>query len=240
VNINAIFMNKNDVVTQITQEMIARANRSEDTWEQVWALIWSAYGSVLQQQIGEALQAGQAALAIFEKLENPFGISVASGLILGIISMAMRDMSAAKEYFLRGMHAAEGINYLRLLQIIYDNLGTLALIENEVEQAREFFLKSLRISQECGQTREMLASLRDLANVYIAQGNPDAALKLLAVVLNHPASDQNSLNRPERLRDEAEKLRAQIETGLDKSRYGSAWESGQKKRLADVVAQILN
>jgi predicted ATPase len=240
VNINAIFMNKTDVVTQITQEMIARANRSEDIWEQVWALIWSAYGFVLQQQVGEALQAGQAALAIFEKLENPFGISVASGLILGIISMAMGDMSAAKEYFLRGMHAAEGINYLRLLQIIYDNLGTLALIENDVERAREFFLKSLRISQECGQTREMLASLRDLANVYIAQGNPDGALKLLAVVLSHPTSDQNSLNRPERLRDEAEKLRALIESWLDPSLYQSAWEIGQRHRLADVVAQILH
>ena len=240
VNINAIFLNKNDLVIQISQEMMARADRSGDLWERGWALIWSAYAFVLHHQIREALQAGQEALAMFEKFENPFGISVASGLILGIISMAMGDMRAAKEHFLRGMHAAEGIKYLRLLQVVYDNLGTLALIENDVEQAREFFLKSLRISQESGQTREMLASLRDLANVYIAQGYPDTALQLLAVVLQHPASEQNSLNRPERLRDEAEKLRAQIETGLDQSRYGSAWESGQRKRLADVVAQILN
>jgi len=113
-------------------------------------------------------------------------------------------------------------------------------MENDVEQAQEFFLKSLRISQESGQTREMLASLRDLANARIAQNNLDGALQLLAVVLNHPASEQNSLNRPEPLRDEAENLRIQIETQLDGPRYQSAWESGQKKRLADVVTQILN
>ena len=53
-------------------------------------------------------------------------------------------------------------------------------------------------SQECGQTREMLASLRDLVSIHIAQGNLDEALKLLAIVLNHRASDQNSLNHPER------------------------------------------
>jgi len=154
--------------------------------------------------------------------------------------MATGDYSTAKSRFIRGVQAGEEINYLRLLQISNDNLGTIALMENDFDQAKQFFLKSLRISQECGQTRELLASLRDFASVYIAQGDLDEALRLLAVVLNHPASEQNSLNRPERLRDEAEKLRAQIESQLDPLIYKSAWERGQKRRLAEVVAQILN
>jgi hypothetical protein len=49
----------------------------------------------------------------------------------------------------------------------------------------------------------------------------------------------DSLNRSEFLRDEAEKLRVQIETQLDQPRYLSAWEAGQRRRLGDVVAQIL-
>ena len=85
----------------------------------------------------------------------------------------------------------------------------------------------------------MLASLRDVASVYIAQDNLETALQLLAVVLNHPAGEQNSLNRPERLRDEAEKLRAKIESQLEQSRYQPAWEAGQRQRLADVVTQIV-
>jgi len=133
---------------------------------------------------------------------------------------------------------------VRMLLICSETLGTLALMENDIEQAQQFSLACLRISRDSGQTREMLASLRDLASVYIAQGNPEAALQLLAVVLRHPASEQNSmssvqLNRPERLRDEAEKLRVQIESQLDQTLYQSAWESGQKNRLAEVVAQIL-
>jgi hypothetical protein len=85
----------------------------------------------------------------------------------------------------------------------------------------------------------MLASLRDFASVCIEQGNLDTALQLLAVVLNHPASEQNSLNRPEPIRDEAEKLRAQIEPQLDQPRYQAAWQAGQRRRLAEVVSQIL-
>ena len=153
--------------------------------------------------------------------------------------MAIGDTSAAKSHYLRGAQQAEEIHYGRMLQICYETLGTLALIEEDLERAQQFSLKCLRISQDCGQTREMLASLRDLAKVYVAQGDLDSALQLLAVVLNHPASEQNSLYRTERLRDESETLRAQIETRLDRPRYESAWEAGQKKRLAEVVAQIL-
>lgn len=239
-NINAIFLNNYEVVLQISQEMMERAERSGDIWERGWAFVWWAYALVLQRQINEALQAGQEALSIFEKLGNPFGLSAASGIILAAISMATGDISAAKTHYLRGAQAAEELNYLRMLQITNDNLGTVALLEGDIQQAQQFFLNSLRISQECGQTREMLASLLDFANVYVAQGDLEKALQLLATVLNHPASDQNSLNRPERLRDEVEKLRVQIENQLDRARYQSAWESGQGQRLADVVTQILH
>jgi predicted ATPase/class 3 adenylate cyclase len=238
-NINAIFLNRIEIVFQISQAMLDRAERSGDAWEQGFARIWWAYALVLQRHINEALQTGQEALAIFEKLDNPFGLSVVSGIILAAIALAIGDTNAAKAHFLRGMQAAEKINYLRLLQRTYDGLGTTALLEHEVERAQQYFMKSLRISQECGQTREMLASLLDLAGVNIAQGNLDNALQLLAIVLHHPASDQNSLNRPGFLRDEAEKLRSQIEGQLDQPVYQSAWETGQRQRLTEVVTQIL-
>src|SRR5262249_60289176 len=107
------------------------------------------------------------------------------------------DLETAKAHFLRSMQAAEEINYLRVLQRTYDGLGTVALLERDIQQAEQFFTKSLRISQECGQAREMLSSMLDLVKVKIARGNLDDALQYLAVVWNHPTSDQNSLNHPE-------------------------------------------
>jgi len=238
VAINAVFFNKVEILSQITQEVEARAERSGDVFERVWALEWRAYALILQYQIDRAVQTLQQGLALSEGLDNPLVWSWSEAL-LGACSMAIGDASAAKTYYSRGARQAEEINYVRMLQICYETLGTLALIEQDLEQAQQFSLKCLRISQECGQTREMLASLRDLASVYIAQGKLDRALQFLAVVLNHPASEQNSLNRPEPIRDEAEKLRVQIESQLDHSLYQLAWESGQKLLLADVVTQIL-
>jgi tetratricopeptide (TPR) repeat protein len=239
---NAMVLNKIELITQISQDMLERADRSRDPWEQGWALMWSAYVRLLQGQPNAALQTGQEALAIFEKSDSPFGSAAAAGFSLAQTALLIGDIGAAKAYFLRGMQAAEEINYLLLLQRTYDGLGMVALMEKDPEQAQQFFLKSLRISQECGQTREMLASLLELANLRVALGNLDEALGLLAVVLNHPASDQISLNtnRSESLRDAAEKLRAKIESQMDRSLYQAAWKASKKRRLADVVAQILN
>jgi tetratricopeptide (TPR) repeat protein len=238
---NAMVLNKSELITQISQDMLERAERSGDPWEQGWALMWSAYVLLLQGQLEEALRTGQEALAIFERSDSPFGSAAAAGFSLAQTALLIGDIGAAKAYFLRGMQAAEEINYLLLLQRTYDGLGLVALIEKDPEGAQQFFLKSLRISQECGQTREMLASLLELANVHIARGNLDEALGLLAVVLNHPASDQNSLNtnRSESLHDTAEKLRAKIEPLLNQLLYQSAWEGGKRQRLSDVVTQIL-
>ena len=240
-NINAIFLNKVEIVHQISQAMMERAERSGDAWERGFAHIWWAYALVLQRQTDKALQAGEEAVSTFEKLSDPFGLSVALGIIMAAIALAIGDLDKAKAHFSHGMQAAEEINYLRLLQRTYDGLGTAALLENDIEQAEQFFTRSLRISQECGQTREMLASLLDLAKVKMMQGILDEALQHLAVVWNHPASDQNSLNHPEMiLRDEAEKLRTQAEGHLDPEHYQLAWRAGLRHSLADVVAKILN
>lgn len=238
--INAIFLNKTEVVIQLSQAMTERAERSGDTWERGFSHTWLSYAFVLQGQVDKALQAGQESISAYESLGDPFGLSIALGIILAAVALAMDDLETAKSYFSRSMQAAEEINYLRILQRDYDGLGSAALLERDIEQAESFFTKSLRISQECGQIREMLSSLLDLVKVKISQGNLDDSLQYLAVVQKHPASNQNSLSHPEMiLRDEAEKLRAQIESQMDQSLYQSAWERSRALKLAEVVTHIL-
>lgn len=238
VAVNAVFLNKVEILSQITQEMAAWAERRGDGFERVWGFEWRAYALILQHQIDSAAQSLQQGLALGKELDNPLVWSWSEAL-LGACSMAMGDTSGAKTYYSRGAQKAEEINYVRMLQICYENLGSLALIEKDLEGAQQFSLECLRISQERGQPREMLASLRDLASVCVGQGKLDRALQFLAVVLKHPASEQNSLNRPETIRDEAERLRAQIESQMDPSLYQFAWERDQELHLTDVVTEIL-
>jgi len=237
--VNAIWLNKIELLSQITQEMAARVEPSGNAFERFFANIWWAYGALMQNQVDKAYQTGDQWLANSKELDNPYAWAWSEGL-LGVCAMATGDSSSAKSHYLGAIQQAEKIGFVRMLLICSETLGALALKENDIEQAQQFSLRCLRITQECGQTREVLASLRDLASVYVAQGNLEQALQLLAIVLNHPTSEQNSLFRPERLRDEAEKLRAEIESQLAPPIYQAAWEAGQRQRLADVVAQLLH
>ena len=89
------------------------------------------------------------------------------------------------------------------------------------------------------------SSLAGGLDPYLIKGNEETGytvqrpLEHYRTAAGYAASEQNSLNRPERLRDETEKLRAQIQDRLEPSAYQAAWESGQRRQLAEVVAQIL-
>jgi hypothetical protein len=95
-----------------------------------------------------------------------------------------------------------------------------------MDDAHSYFLRSLKITFESGQTCEHLGSLRDIATVCKLQGELEQAMELLAVVLNQPAAGQNSLSRRESLKHEAEALRAEIERMLPPDRSNGAWECG--------------
>ena len=87
-NINAIFLNKVEIVLQISQAMMERAERNGDDWERGFAHIWWSYALVLQRQIDKALQAGEIAVSTFERLGDPFGLSVALGIIMAAVALA--------------------------------------------------------------------------------------------------------------------------------------------------------
>ena len=112
---------------------------------------------------------------------------------------------------------------------------------NEYEEAEQYFQESLKISEEIDQIREMLATLYYIARVWVAQEKKTEALRLLAVVLKHPTSDQHLLMRTEHipLRDAAEHLRAKLEQQLGPATYQAAWERGTGLELEVVVMELI-
>ncbi len=154
--------------------------------------------------------------------------------------MAQGHLAHAQEAYEKGLEAASRTDYRRIVQLANDSLGTIALLEGRIDDSHSYFLKSLKITFENGQFREQLGSLRDIASVYQQKGNWEAAVELLAVVLHHPAKEQNSLSRRESLQTEAERLLAEIEATLPAERFRSAWQRGKRGELGKVVAGLLN
>jgi hypothetical protein len=63
-------------------------------------------------------------------------------------------------------------------------------------------------------------------------------VELLALVIEHPASDQSRWLEGS-IRDSAESLLAKLESELPKEIYTAALERGQELKLEDVVADLI-
>jgi tetratricopeptide (TPR) repeat protein len=111
----------------------------------------------------------------------------------------------------------------------------------EYDQAERCFRRSLEISEEIDQTREMLAALYDLARVWAAQGRIAEAVELSAVILHHPLRDLVPLLRIEQapFSETAERLRASLEAELEPDAYQAAWPRGKILPLETAVGRLL-
>jgi tetratricopeptide (TPR) repeat protein len=177
---------------------------------------------------------------IFEELGESWGLAWSSGVVLGSVAVELGDYAEAQERYRRGLDAALEINYRRAIQHAYSNLGHVALLTGEPQEAEHYFLQSLSISENIGQSREVVETLFDIARVRSAQGRKEEAVRLTVTVLNHPASSQRSLFGNRHLRGEAERLRDDLETALGPEVYEKALASNDPADPELVIASLLN
>jgi hypothetical protein len=149
------------------------------------------------------------------------------------------DLAAAKERYLFVLGKAQSVNFKRGLQYTYTHLGNASFAAEAYREAEDYYLQSLAISDEIGQTREMLATCYDIARVRAVTGGIGEAVQLLGTVLNHPAREQRGQFRPATIREDAERLRMELKRALDPETYAAAWQQGEAAELDAVVAELL-
>jgi predicted ATPase len=196
---------------------------------------------VSQHKYAEAQAQADQGLQIFsQEINDYFGLTWAT-LVRGRVALAQGAYSQAKSFYERSLEAAQALNYRRTIQQAYDNLGDVAFHLGELDQAERYFCLSLEVSEETGQTREMIGTLYDLARVRAAQGKKAEAVELLAVILHHPLSNLHLFLRMEYtpLKEAAARLRTRLEADLDPESYQAAWTRGQATQLETVVVGLL-
>jgi predicted ATPase/DNA-binding SARP family transcriptional activator len=229
-----------------------RLYEAAQEWGQIGQAIGDRWGTAMsfnflttalsgRQGLAEGREKIDLSLQIFgQEIGEYLGLTWAA-LVRGQLALRQGAYAEAKTFFERSLNAAQALNYRRTTQQSYDNLGDVAFYLGEVEQAERYFRLSLEVSEETGQTREMLGTLYDLARVWAAQGNQAEAVEVLAVVLHHPLSILPLFLRTEGtiLREAAERFRSSLEADLAPETYQAAWARGLALQLEAVVANLL-
>ena len=104
-------------------------------------------------------------------------------------------------------------------------------------ETEKYLVQCLTLSKEVGFVRDVINLLYEFARLKAAQNNLKEAVQLLALVVEHPTSNQTRLFEG-RIRDSAKGLLAELEAKLPPDIYSMALERGRELDLDDIVNDL--
>ncbi len=116
----------------------------------------------------EARRHAEESASRWEQIGDPWATFWPNTLLAGLAALE-GNYAEARERYVFVLETVQSINYQRGLQSTYTHLGNVSLQLQETQEAAGYYLESLAIGDELGQTREMLGTLYDIARVWRPQ-----------------------------------------------------------------------
>ena len=234
--VNAYFLNRYEEEREAINEMLEIASKVDDKWLLSYALFGASLCAMVMEDYAEARRLAQLDLKITEELGDRIGLAL-SLIPLGHAALACGELEEARGIYLRCLKISEETGFHYALQTASKYLGKVTLSLGNLPEAEKSLLQSLAITKEIGFVRDIINLLYELARLRAAQGQPEGAVELLALVRQHPASHQVRLGEG-RIRDSAVELLATLEGQLTQETYTAALKHGQGLDLDNIVAEL--
>jgi tetratricopeptide (TPR) repeat protein len=150
---------------------------------------------------------------------------------LGVINQAHGEHQQAMVMFRKGLDTFTELGGSWWVARILAEMGRSMLALGNEAEAERLWREALRIATETSGIPVALDVLAGLANLQAKRGKKEYALELLVMVLNHPASFQETKNR-------AAQLRAELEAQLTSQQVEATQVQAQAKTLEAVVDEV--
>ena len=232
------FLNRGTDALQIAKESMAIASDLGDSWWVAFSLTAMGSASMSARAFADARHYAEQAAIAWERIGDSWG-AIWPGTVLAGLVVIDGNYAEARERYQFVLETALSINFKRGLQYTYNNLGNVSFRMGNYFEAENDYLQSLGISDETGQTREMLANIYDLAQLRAATGSAGEAVELLATILHHPGRSQHGLFRQVTIEESAQALFSELKSRLDPDTYAAAWKRGTERELQHVVDEVL-
>jgi tetratricopeptide (TPR) repeat protein len=151
---------------------------------------------------------------------------------LGAVAQAQGEHRRAADLFLKAVDTFTELGGLFYIGQSLAQMGrSLFALGNDVE-AERIWRESLRIAAEIRGVPVVLEALVGIASLRAKRGETQSAFELLLIALNHPACDQETKNR-------ADRLRAELETQLTPTQIEAIRVRAGEKSFEAVVQDLL-
>ncbi|MFN8439345.1 MAG: tetratricopeptide repeat protein [Caldilineaceae bacterium] len=167
--------------TAYYQESLGLAREVGDLWGEAFALrglsaVWNTLGS--QDQIAAALQRLQESIALFQRVEDPWGIGLVH-FSLGWIATIGFDNRAAKQHFAEGLELFQQAGDLWGLAVTISSQGFLARRLGELAHSEALFQRALTYFRQLGDKAGIAVTLLRMSNLAYHRGDFAEAITLV-------------------------------------------------------------
>ena len=214
-------------------EMVKIANEVGDKWLLAFTLFAASMAALYKKDYTEARRMAETNLNLNEEVGDLIG-STMPLIVLGHAALGQGEYEEARGHYLRSLKISERVGFHYSIQTSTKYLGKVTLLLGEIAEAEKYLVQSLRITKEIGFLRDLIRLIYEFACLRAAQDNLEQAVELLALALQHPASDQTRWLEGS-TRDSVKELLAELEGKLSQEDYKAAVERGKELDLEEVV-----
>jgi predicted ATPase/Tfp pilus assembly protein PilF len=192
------------------------------------AVVLNNLGTVFHvlEKLEEAQSAYQESLDICREIGDQEGQAIALSN-LGEVAYAAGAYADAERLYRQGLAIGRDIRDQWTVMACLNNLGEVAYALQEDDTAKQYFAEALTIAHQTHTLPLVLKVLVNLAALFAQEGKTEHAAKLLELGRQHPASEQVTREKAERLLDQIVSLPAPAPPGM------------AKRSLDSVVTDVL-
>ncbi|MCB0163286.1 MAG: tetratricopeptide repeat protein, partial [Anaerolineae bacterium] len=176
------------------QESLDLYRETQNQWGIAWTLSHLAYhaGSSLHQHDAEALLT--ESLSIYKAIGNKQGIAVALNN-LGYNAYLQGDYTVAQKYLQESLTLRREIGFPRGIAVSLNNLGHVYEALGNYQTSQAYYRESLDIATDIKALPLALSALGGIAVCLALEEEKEQAVDILTLVLHHPASNKETLDR---------------------------------------------
>jgi predicted ATPase/DNA-binding CsgD family transcriptional regulator len=235
--LNAYIVYYHSVEVEALNKMVEIVTNLNDKWLLAFTLFGQGMATLTQEDFTKARQVAEINLKIYQEIGDRIG-STMPMIVLGYVALARGELESAREYYLRCFTISQETGFYFAMQTASKYLCKVSISLGNLTEAQEYLLQSLKITKEIGFIRDIINLLFESARLQAAQHNLERAVELLALVIEHPASDRYRM-LDGRIRDSANELLSQIEHNLPSEIFTVALSRGKALDLDQVVDELL-
>ena len=227
----ALIRNQVDIGVSILQEGLSLSRASKDNYWEGHFLVWSGISHIVRNNLASGRPFAEAGLAIFEKLEDHWGLMrVAS--VLGDIEESQGHNQQSKAYFQQSLSISERFGHKFTIAANSTHLGRISFREGHTQLAYRHLKTALQALWEGGYLWATPFPLVCAARMLAEQNQWVQAVEILGSIDQH----LTTFRRNDQI---AHALHEELKTQLEPQSFAEAWARGQQRDLSTLVVEML-